>query len=76
MRSKQASLDEVLDQTTQDAIASEYGASMLIALRFYNDAVRYGQSPDRAVAYALEEVRRMRRPIEQKDFMEVLDTYF
>ena len=76
MRSKQASLDEVLDQTTQDAIASEYGPSMLIALRFYNDAVRYGQSPDRAVAYALEEVRRMRRPIEQKDFMEVLDTYF
>jgi len=74
---KQAALlDEVLDQTTQDAIAAEYGPQMLIALRFYNDAVRYGQSPDRATAYALEETKRMKRPIEQGKFLEVLNTYF
>lgn len=77
MHSKQASLlDEVLDQPTQDAIAAEYGPQMLIAIRFYNDAVRYGQSPDRAMAYALEEARRMNKQINQKDFLEVLNTYF
>ena len=77
MNSKQASLlDEVLDQTTQDAIAAEYGPNLLVALRFYNDAVNYGQSSDRAMAYALEEIKRMHRPIEQKNFLEVLNTYF
>src|SRR5579864_6921687 len=74
---KQASLlDEVLDQTTQDAIASEYGPAMLIALRFYNDGIRYGQNPQRSMAYALDEIKKMGRPINQKDFLEVLDTYF
>jgi len=74
---KQASiLDEVLDQTTQDAIAAEYGPQMLIALRFYNDGVRYGQNPQRSMEYALEEVKRMGRSINQKDFLEVLNTYF
>jgi protein-tyrosine-phosphatase len=74
---KQASiLDEVLDQTTQDAIAAEYGPQMLIAMRFYNDAVRYGQSPDRSMTYALSEVKKMGRPVDQRKFLEVLNTYF
>lgn len=74
--SKQASLDEVLDQTTQDAIAAEYGPDILLALRFYNDAIKYGQPKDRALAYALEETKRMHHPVDQIKFLEVLNTYF
>lgn len=74
--SKHASLDEVLDQTTQDAVAAEYGVDLLLALRFYNDAVKYGQSKDRALAYSLEETKRMHRQVDQTKLLEVLNTYF
>jgi hypothetical protein len=71
-----ASLDEVLDQTTQDAIASEYGVQYLIPLRFYSEAKSYGQTPERAFAYAIEEGKREKQQIDPKILSELIETYF
>lgn len=74
--SKQASLDEVLDQTTQDSIAAEYGVAYLIPLRFYQEALGYGQTPDRAFAYAMQEGKREQQTIDPKQLTELIETYF
>jgi hypothetical protein len=71
-----ALLDDVLDQTTQDAIAAEYGINYLLPLRFYGEALSYGQSADRAFQYAVEESKRMNKIIDIKKLAELIDTYF
>ena len=74
--SKQASLDDVLDQTTQDAIAAEYGVQYLIPLRLYSEATSYGQEQERAFRYAIEESKRMHQEIDPNKLAELIETYF
>lgn len=73
VQTRQASLD--ISQETQNEIASQYGPNMLVALRFYEDALTYGHDPERALDYALEEVKKMGTIIPREEFQKVFEQY-
>jgi protein-tyrosine-phosphatase len=73
MRVKQASLD--IPENTQNEIAKQYGPEMLVGLRFYSEALEYGHDSERALAYALDQLKKMGKEISREEFLKVFEQY-
>ena len=68
-------LQNPLTDEQQNQIAAKYGPMMNTTLMYYAEALKNGHAKDRALAYALDEMKKMNTVIDSAKLVEAIDVY-